>query len=1030
MLRTQFTVYTVLLSFIGQPVLQTWAVDAGSESSKYKTFDEKELLDGTRNGQPIDLDAQFETLTEFAKIVAGNCTELDGSPLSVKGDGANLQFVNAKGDKVGAESFDRIVKFSAAYTSDVGIKSMSRPMNCEEALFTYALAQDNFEERRQRAVSDEEQKVQSVLLADGKSKGVGCIDCGKEEAAQARAPGSTGIEKTLSEVAAKAGDESFNLDGTMNGGTTTACVAHQNSLDNIGTMVKKVGGCSVDFLLLKGVPTNKGFSAFMDGLKNHAMSGVGGCAGDILGATLKGLWSSLKALFVDLPVLAFEGAKAGAKKVSQWMGFSKVEDAVADKQHEVAKTSESQVSKFKKDPINYVIAGLKNVVNFFLGEVTAELGCNKWSGLPYASECAEPWNGWSCATCKQVQSMVCGGIGAVASTVLASGALGAAFRGGSNLAKGMFKTFKPNEAKKLAAIVEKTKPRFAVAQGVKASQPSMAKRAVSSVKSGAERVAKTAAKTKFVSKGLEKLGKKWTQYQSSAVAKKLTSLGQSAKASMIAGWKGANKAFDFDAWPKSLALRPVKEAGKLTSDYFYAVNRAFEGRLINPFRVRSARLYDKAARQALKEEARLSTGWIATAKTVDGMIGSDIASQIEKTIHVAPSSNEAATVLLSQAKRVGTDQYVSGVKGLEKLDSFSDALKAAKTPAEKEALLSKMKEFVDDDAFKAAFNKDSARGAMFSEVVSDLRAGKTPSSTGVAGVDGMQDVQKMLRLKQAKLEQQMKNAKTAKEKMLAEREIRTFNEAIKEDYITQSVKAAMAGDAAQATALSEKMGKLGFFLDPQDLERGVYKMVHPKESLDLFNAHLATVVPDGAVKKLFLQNKVNYSKSGGVIRVKNPSPEVLKEAGFANKADFIAAVEKDATSMGLRVDKAADGISIRPKQGSLEAYASAEKAILAQMDQVGFKFDPKTRLVTPKAGDPLEVMAGGGRTGYEGVNKIVTQVSKNDPEIIATVSRNADDAGLGVTRAADEVTVDMQKMAKECNVKDGKVGPMRFPSGQ
>jgi hypothetical protein len=87
-------------------------------------------------------------------------------------------------------------------------------------------------------------------------------------------------------------------------------------------------------------------------------------------------------------------------------------------------------------------------------------GCQKWSGLPYKSECLEPMEAWDCATCDQRVDAMCGVVGYIGGEVIVSYFTGGSLAVGKTMAASAAK-MGSSSASKVAAKVAAKLPRLA-----------------------------------------------------------------------------------------------------------------------------------------------------------------------------------------------------------------------------------------------------------------------------------------------------------------------------------------------------------------------------------------------------------------------------------------------------------------------------------------------------------------------------------------------------------------------------------------
>ena len=137
---------------------------------------------------------------------------------------------------------------------------------------------------------------------------------------------------------------------------------------------------------------------------------------DSLFTSIKGLWTIAK----GAATLAGSAIKSGYNYVVDSIGsvFSDVEDATSEKMMAASQLPDSALDQFKRDPLAFVKDMASALYESIASSVKEHYGCNKWSGLAYASTCVEPMDNWECATCNQRLNVICGVTGFAAGEIV------------------------------------------------------------------------------------------------------------------------------------------------------------------------------------------------------------------------------------------------------------------------------------------------------------------------------------------------------------------------------------------------------------------------------------------------------------------------------------------------------------------------------------------------------------------------------------------------------------------------------------
>lgn len=141
---------------------------------------------------------------------------------------------------------------------------------------------------------------------------------------------------------------------------------------------------------------------------------------ECLGAALSGVWDNLsisaeavwKLLGMMKDGVAWTGKKMYKYTIGSVIGFfSKAEEITSDKLLVASTMEPSLWQQLKSDPLKVskeLAAGFFKVLT---EGIKSHYGCEKWSGIPFASKCDIPMKDWDCATCNQKMNSICGVLG-------------------------------------------------------------------------------------------------------------------------------------------------------------------------------------------------------------------------------------------------------------------------------------------------------------------------------------------------------------------------------------------------------------------------------------------------------------------------------------------------------------------------------------------------------------------------------------------------------------------------------------------
>lgn len=161
----------------------------------------------------------------------------------------------------------------------------------------------------------------------------------------------------------------------------------------------------------------------------------GDCATNIVAGAIKDIWLNLEGIGMLAKAAgnaAVSAAKAGYNKAKDYVTDTKAEakrdlaaiETATDKTAVFVGTlSTSKVKQFLTDAGAFMKDLFKTLYKASMDFVKKNFGCAKWSGVPHASKCLEPFTDLTCANCSQQANMMCGAIGVLVSEGLLMGFL-------------------------------------------------------------------------------------------------------------------------------------------------------------------------------------------------------------------------------------------------------------------------------------------------------------------------------------------------------------------------------------------------------------------------------------------------------------------------------------------------------------------------------------------------------------------------------------------------------------------------------
>ena len=204
---------------------------------------------------------------------------------------------------------------------------------------------------------------------------------------------------------------------------------------------------------------------------NKCISSQNDCVTNLISALVDSLVSMVTGLW-DL--LGMFTNWAGEKLGDFWDYVRGVEDKTSNSQHILNKMSEADKKEVKTNPIQWVTNLAKNIWEGIKTWLKEDTFCEKWSGIPRASQCVQPATSFECLSCRTMIAGTCSASGVILAEVLPAfftgGTVNVAARAGTG-AKAVAAAIKASKAyKKVALAVDKLSDIRAIklaAQGAK-----------------------------------------------------------------------------------------------------------------------------------------------------------------------------------------------------------------------------------------------------------------------------------------------------------------------------------------------------------------------------------------------------------------------------------------------------------------------------------------------------------------------------------------------------------------------------------
>lgn len=187
------------------------------------------------------------------------------------------------------------------------------------------------------------------------------------------------------------------------------------------------------------------------------LSSQNSCLTNVVSALIDSLVSLVTGLW-DLLNIAYDWT--GKKLTQFWSYLTKVEDKTSDAQHMLNKMSAKDVKEVKQNPIQWITSLATNIWKGLGDWMKEDIFCEKWSGIPRASQCIQPSRGFDCMSCRTMITGTCSVAGVIIAEVvpalLTGGSVNLVSKAGSAGAKAFSNFIKVSKSyKKVVSVVDK-----------------------------------------------------------------------------------------------------------------------------------------------------------------------------------------------------------------------------------------------------------------------------------------------------------------------------------------------------------------------------------------------------------------------------------------------------------------------------------------------------------------------------------------------------------------------------------------------
>lgn len=729
---------------------QLFSVNQSLEKPAEETKEDKEKQEEAKD---VSIDDKKNIIKKFYSFVGKECLKVNGKQVEDAGMDGDVPYVvdPVTKKKLTGDDLNKVFQENfKEYNVDVLSKSMTEQeaiehfeklvktgvINCHEGLALLALMFADLERDLEIAQANIDEKNKK----DSKE----CVDC-KNKTGFVKEDGVT-VQSTLEE---KIQDESTvtatsdDLYVYLNDKEVECKNVNPPQIRESKSFVGRVPGCLMEWgVNLAGFDIEKGFEG---GFIGRMLSGKSSCVTELVTGFFKMLWSSVKAIFWDLPKMAWD-----------WLTGKDAEDKTSEKAHGASQLSDEDKTQFLKEPLKWISEKTNQFLGYIGDTITSNFGCEGWKGVPHASECAKPWPGIPCAKCSTLLHTMCGVYGALGSeiitAILTGGAVQGIKYGGTAVANGVkliagaskaklakaTSVFRvaAKEADSVASIAAKTGSKLPTKTGMKVTIG----RAINKTSAGLGKVSQAAVWS----------GKKFLQgfgWLATVAGKSLSKVGGVLNAPFKYGQKWIvdpiyNSKSVF-ALPAKVVIAPAKGFHSHAKDYWTMMDKAFQWDFAAMRHIRTVRLAAKA------EKVAAVTGATALGRLEHlNAVADDVykSERLKYEVMLEEATKKGDKVNEAFAKKqirliddgrapitaVGEKEIVPLQK--YKLDAETSRLKnklnAAKTEKERNAVIAEINQL--NKVVEEGVEKQRVFKALTSEVDADIALAQAARSQGLA----------------------------------------------------------------------------------------------------------------------------------------------------------------------------------------------------------------------------------------------------------------------------------------------------------
>lgn len=175
------------------------------------------------------------------------------------------------------------------------------------------------------------------------------------------------------------------------------------------------------------------------------------CLTEFAHGVLKDLFSNIHGLVVELPKMAWSGAKwlnkkreeaqawAGKKIVRGWNWMWNIEDKTSEKLIATSSQDDQSIALWLQDKLEFAQNLSVALMNAIWDGAKSTFGCGLWEGVPYYSKCLQPMETWECSNCSQRMQSICGIVGYLGGEIVTGYFTGGGAAVGKVIAEGAVK---------------------------------------------------------------------------------------------------------------------------------------------------------------------------------------------------------------------------------------------------------------------------------------------------------------------------------------------------------------------------------------------------------------------------------------------------------------------------------------------------------------------------------------------------------------------------------------------------------------